>query len=74
MIKLFASNIDASAYSAGAGICKGVSLRAIDYTTEAVEFQLIKADDSLHSAVNGMTIAGVDQETVAAAIRAEIAG
>jgi hypothetical protein len=73
MIKTFASSIDASAYTAGSGTCKGVSLRSINYQTDAVDFQLVKSNDSLHSAVNSVVVADVDQETIAAEIRAVIA-
>ena len=72
MIITFAQ-LDASNYCAGVGIIKGVSLLSIDYTTNTVLFSLVKADDSINSAVHGMAFSDIDQTTVGALIRAEIA-
>jgi hypothetical protein len=68
----FASPIDASAYIPGCGTATGAQLRSINYVTGEVVFSLITASGT-RPEVNGITVADVSEETVAADIRAAVA-
>lgn len=74
MLKVFSTPVDASSYIPAFGTAKGASLISINYLTGEVVFSLIREDDSVSSIVNGITIEGVSEETVAAEIRAVVSG
>lgn len=69
----FSSPVDASNYTAGAGIVKGAALIGIDYVNNSYSFKLIKQDNSLNPAVNGVNVPTSAEAEAATDIRAAIA-
>jgi hypothetical protein len=75
----FASPVDASHYIGGFGTAKGIALKTTDYEGNVYRFSLVRPDDSVSPAVNGINPADltpgalVDEDNAAADIRAAIA-
>jgi hypothetical protein len=78
-ILTFSPAVAASNYIAGFGLAKGAALRTSDYEANVYRFSLIRPDDSIATAVNGINPADltpgalVDEDNAAADIRAAIA-
>lgn len=68
----FATPVNASKFIAGAGTATGAQLRSINYITGEVTFSLV-TESGTRSEVNGIVVADVSEDKVAAAIRAEVA-
>ena len=78
-ILTFSTPVDASNYIGGFGLANGAALRTTDYEANVYRFSLIRPDDSVAVAVNGVNPADlapgalVDEDNAAADIRAAIA-